>query len=184
MSDSRSNPEKGAPNVPPSPPTSSSAAAAPAAAPTPGPLPSEPPIAPEIVQVAEKLAQELIECLSFSTAWLIKAGEILRHYQGQLSHGDMTAIYKSGRLPWGQRYCQVLASMARNPALSDPRLLQMLPSSIAALEVIATHLDANLIQEGLRSRALHRSLTRQAALAAARKLRRQALLNNPTTTLL
>jgi hypothetical protein len=138
---------------------------------------------PELIQVAEKLAQELLECLSLSTAWLIQAGQILTQYQRQLSHGDMTAIYNSGRLPWGQRYCQVLASMARNPALSDPKLLQMLPSSIAALEVIATLLDAELIQEGLRSRALHRGLTRQAALAVARQLRRQALLKNPTLTL-
>ncbi|HEV2208591.1 MAG TPA: hypothetical protein VG167_07430 [Verrucomicrobiae bacterium] len=138
----------------------------------------------ELVQVADNLAGQLLECLAFSTGWLISAGKILGDYQRQLAHGDMTAIYNSGRLPWGQRYCQVLASMARNPALSDPKLLQMLPSSIAALEVIATHLDAELIQEGLRSRALHRGLTRQAALAAARKLRRQALLKNPTTTLI
>ena len=45
------------------------------------------------------------------------------------------------------------------------------------------HLDAKLIQEGLRSRALHRGLTRQAAQAAAHQLRRQALLKNPTLTL-
>jgi hypothetical protein len=180
MSDSRINLEKDAPTVPPSPPTSSSAGAAPG----PASVPSEPPIASEIAQIAEKLAQELLECLSFSTAWLLKAGQILDHYQGQLAHGDMTAIYSSGRLPWGQRYCQVLASMARNPALSDPKLLQMLPSSMAALEVIATHLNAELIQEGLRSRALHRGLTRQTALAEARNLRRQALLKKPTTTLI
>src|SRR5690348_2044691 len=138
MSDSRTHPEKGAPTVPPSTPTSSCAATPHVAAPLPGPVPSRPPMNTEHVQVAEKLAQELLECLSLSTAWLIKAGQILGHYQRQLSHGEMTAIYNSGRLPWGQRYCQVLASMARNPALSDPKLLQMLPSSIAALEVIAT----------------------------------------------
>jgi len=137
----------------------------------------------ELVQVAEKLAQELLDCLASSTYRLIQAGQILGEYQRQLPHGDMTAIYNSGRLPWGQRYCQVLASMARNPALSDLKLLQRLPSSIAALEVIARLLDAKLIQEGLRSGALHRGLTRPAALAVARKLRRQALLKNPTLTL-
>lgn len=169
--------------MPPSPPTSSAAAATPVTAPTPPPEPSKPPMDAEIIQVADNLALQLRECLAFSTAWLIKAGQILGQYQRQLAHGDMTRIYNSGRLPWGQRYCQVLALMARNHALSDPKLLQMLPSSIAALEVIATHLDANLIQEGLRSRALHRGLTRQTALAAVRKLRRQVLLNNPTTLL-
>jgi hypothetical protein len=137
----------------------------------------------EIIQLAADLAQQLLECQALSTAWLVKAGQIINHYQRQLPHGDMTAIHKSGRLPWGQRYCQVLAVLGRHPALNDPKLLAMLPSSISALEVLAANLDANLIQEGLRSRTLHPKLTRKTALAAARKLRREALLKQPGQTL-
>jgi hypothetical protein len=116
-------------------------------------------------------------------AWLVKAGQIINHYQRQLPHGDRTAIHKSGRWPWGQRYCQVLALLGRNAALADPQVLAMLPSSISALEVMAANLDANPIQEGLRSRTLHPKLTRKTALAAARKLRREALLKQPGQTL-
>jgi hypothetical protein len=125
-----------------------------------------------------------VECQALSTAWLIKAGQIINDYQRQLPHGDLAAIHKTRRLPWGDRYCQILAVIGRNTALSDPKLLAMLPSSIAALEVIAANLDANLIQEGLRSGTLHKRLTRMTALAAARKLRREALLRNPSLTLI
>jgi hypothetical protein len=76
-----------------------------------------------------------------------------------------------------------LSLLARNPALTDPKVLESLPSSIAALEIIATDLDAKLIQAGVQNGTLHRGLTRKAAVAAARNLRRQALLKNPTTNL-
>jgi hypothetical protein len=179
MTHSPRNIEPGAPNVLPSSP-SSSAATLPATAPTTALASSEPPPHAEIIHLADELGQQLLECQALSTAWLLKAGQILNDHQRQLPHGDMTAIHKSGRLPWGHRYCQVLAVLGRNPALSDPQLLTRLPSSIAALEVIAANLDAKLIHEGLRSRTLHRKLTRKTALAAARKLRREALLKQPT----
>jgi hypothetical protein len=114
---------------------------------------------------------------------LIKAGQILGHYQRQATHGQMTAIHNSGRLPWGHRYCQVLASLARNPTLSDPKVLQNLPSSVSALEIIASYLDANLIQEGVRRGLLHRRLTRRTTLDVCRKLRTESLLKNPTVPL-
>jgi hypothetical protein len=95
--------------------------------------------------------------LAYSTGWLIKAG-----------------------LPWKRRYCQVLSLLARNPALADPKVLESLPSSIAALEIIATDLDAKSIQEGVQNGTLHRGLTRKAARAAVRKVRTQALLRKPT----
>ncbi|MCW5556077.1 MAG: hypothetical protein KIS67_28465 [Verrucomicrobiae bacterium] len=82
----------------------------------------------------------------------------------------MTAIHNAGRLPWGYRYCQVLASLARNPTLSDPRMLQNLPSSVAALEIIANYLDADLIQEGVRRGLLHPRLTRRTAVDVCRKM--------------
>jgi hypothetical protein len=138
---------------------------------------------PEIAQIAENLAQEILECQAFATGWLMKAGQILDDYQRRTSHGQMTAIHSSGRLPWGQRYCQVLALMARNPAFNDLKLLQQLPSSVAALEIIATHLDTKLIQDGVRRGLLHRGLTRRCALATCRKMRTEALLKNPTQPL-
>jgi hypothetical protein len=138
---------------------------------------------PELSKVADNLAQQLLECLGHSTSWLVQAGKILGDYQRRTTFGQMTAIHNSRRLPWGQRYCQVLSVLARNPVLHDPKLLQRLPSSIAALEVISTHLDQALIEEGLRNGMVHRGLTRKAALAAARKMRTQALLKNPTLNL-
>jgi hypothetical protein len=183
MSDSRTDLEKGAPTVPPSALTSPGSEAGHPAASSSAPRPSNPETNAETAQLADNLAQQLLECQALSTAWLVKAGQILNEHQRQLPHGDMTAIHNSGRLPWGHRYCQVLALLGRNPALSDPKLLAMLPSSISALEVIAANLDATLIQEGLRSRTLHPRLTRKTALAAARKLRREALLKNPTLPL-
>jgi hypothetical protein len=48
----------------------------------------------EIIQLAADLAQQLLECQALSTAWLVKAGQIINHYQRQLPHGDMTAIHK------------------------------------------------------------------------------------------
>jgi len=89
----------------------------------------------------------------------------------------------AGRLPWGQRYCQVLASLARNPTLSDPRMLQNLPSSVAALEIIANYLDVDLIQEGVRRGLLHPRLTRRTAVDVCRKMRTESLLRNPTVAL-
>lgn len=137
----------------------------------------------DIAQVGDNLAQQLLECQALSTAWLVKAGQIINHYQQRLPHGDMTSVYNSGRLPWGHRYCQVFARLGRNPALADPKTLANLPSSIVALEVIAANLDSNLIEEGLRSRTLHPKLTRKTALAATRKLRREALLKRPLQNL-
>jgi hypothetical protein len=133
--------------------------------------------------VADNLAQQLLNCQALSTAWMVQAGRILSQFQQQLPHGDMTTIHDVRRLPWGRRYCQVLAVLGRNAALSDPKLLENLPSSIAALEVIAGHLDAELIHEGLRTGVLHRRLTRDTALAVAKKLRREALIKNPTQAL-
>lgn len=137
----------------------------------------------EIVQLADKLAQQLYECQAHSTGWLIRAGQILGHYQRQTTHGQMTAIHNSGRLPWGQRYSQVLASLARNPTLGDPKMLQNLPSTVAALQIIASYLNGDLIQEGVRRGLLHPRLTRRTALDVCRKLRTESLLKNPTVSL-
>ena len=146
-------------------------------------LPPVPSKETEIIQMADNLAQQLWECQTHSTGWLIRAGQILGHYQRRTTHGQMTAIHNSGRLPWGQRYCQVLASLARNPTLSDPKTLQQLPSSVAALEIIASYLDAGLIQEGLRRGLLHRRLTRESAVEVCRRMRTETLLKNPTVAL-
>src|SRR6266704_80565 len=117
MITSCTNAEKGAPTVPPSPP-SYSPATAPAAAPRTAQVPSGPPMNAEIVQIADNLTQQILECQAYSTCWLINAGRIIDHYQRQSIPGQMTTIHNSARLPWGQRYCQFLARMARNPALS------------------------------------------------------------------
>ena len=148
---------------------------------TPGP--SKPLTDSELANVANNLSKELLDCLGNSTRWLVQAGLVLAYYQCQVPHGQMTAIHNSGRLPWGQRYCQVLTVLARNPALHHAKLLQHLPTSVTALEVLATHLDGTLIREGVQSGAIHRNLTRKAALAVARKMRIQALLKNPSVPL-
>jgi len=183
MTASRIEPEKGALTVPPSPSTSSTPAVAAPVVATTTPVPSGPSLEPEIAQIADKLARELLECLTCSTSWLVEAGRILGEYQRRTNHGQMSAIHRHGRLPWGQRYCQVLAVLARNPALDDPEVLRHLPSSVGALEIIATHLDTNLIQDGVRRGLLHRGLTRKSALATCRKMRTEALLKNPTAPL-
>lgn len=138
-------------------------------------------MADELVEIADDLARQLRECQAFAVGWLIKAGEILRDYQGQLPRGDMTAIYGSGRLPLGQRYGQMLSAIARNKALRNSVLLQSLPSTITALAALAP-VDPKLIEQGVRDATLHRRLTRQGAMAIARKLRTQALLTPTTST--
>ena len=40
----------------------------------------------EIIQLAADLAQQLLECQALSTAWLLKAGQILNDHQRQLPH--------------------------------------------------------------------------------------------------
>ncbi len=138
-------------------------------------------MADELVHIADDLARKLLECQAASVAWLIKAGDILREHQAQLPHGDMTAIYRSGRLPVGQRYGQMLAAIARNSALCNTVRLQCLPPAITTLAALAT-VDPRLIEHGVRNGTIHRHLTRPTALAAARKLRTQALLKTPAST--
>jgi hypothetical protein len=174
----------GAPNVTPStPPSSSTPAVAPPVVATTAPVQAEPSLDPEIAKIADQLARELLECLTCSTSWLVQAGRILGDYQRRTTHGQMSAIHRHGRLPWGQRYCQVLAVLARNPALDDPEVLRHLPSSVAALEIVGSYLDKKLIEDCVRRGLLHRGLTRKSALEVCRKLRTEALLKNPTTPL-
>lgn len=118
-----------------------------------------------LVQVGEELAAKIRECQAYSLGWLIKAGMILQEYRQQLPHGDMSAIFRSGRMPFGQRQCQMLARIAGNQAFRDPALLQKVPQSIAALNVLAG-LDAGRIQKGVRDGTIHARLT----LAGARAL--------------
>lgn len=183
MNSSRITPELGAPNVPQSAPSTTLDGNPAPGSSKPDTLPTAPSSNSEIDQLANKLAQQLHECLAHSTGWLIRAGQILGHYQRQTTHGQMTTIHNSGRLPWGQRYCQVLALLARNPTLGDPKMLQNLPSSVAGLQIIASYLNGDLIQEGVRRGLLHPRLTRRTALDVCRKLRTESLLKNPTVSL-
>jgi len=131
-------------------------------------------MADELVAVADDLAKKLLECQVASVTSLIKAGQILREYQSQLPHGDMTAIYNSGRLPLGQRYGQMLSAIAANRALCDPVVIRNVPHAITALAVLSP-VHPSVIEIGVAERTLHRGLTRQGVVAAVRKLRTQAL---------
>lgn len=91
----------------------------------------------------------------------------------------MTALYNSGRLPVGQRYGQMLSAIARNKALCNLAMLKHLPNSITALAALAS-VEPHLIEQGVRDGTIHRGLTRRGTVAAARKLRTQALLKTNT----
>lgn len=127
-------------------------------------------MASELIAITDDLASKLIECQAASVAWLIKAGSILRDYQSQLPRGDMSAIYGSGKLPFGQRYGQMLSAISRNMALCNPALLRFLPASITALVVMAS-IHPHLIERGIREGIIHRNLTQRSAMDAARKLK-------------
>lgn len=160
-------------------PTASTTVAAPATATTAARPPGKPALAPELAAVADNLAGKLLECQAASVAWLISAGQILGDHQHQLPHGDMTALYNSGRLPVGQRYGQMLSAIARNKALCNLAMLKHLPNSITALAALAS-VEPHLIEQGVRDGTIHRGLTRRGTVAAARKLRTQALLKTNT----
>ena len=176
---SRINPDGGAPTVSPMTPTVSTSVAAQATVTTAARPPRRRELGEELAAVADNLAGKLLECQAASMAWLISAGQILGDHQSQLSHGDMTAIYSSDRLPLGQRFGQMLSAIARNKALCNLATLKYLPNSITAIAALAS-VEPHLIELGVRDGTIHRRLTRRGAMAAARKLRTQALLKTNT----
>jgi hypothetical protein len=145
-------------------------------------LPGSSLIANDLIKLTDELARKLAECLAFSTGWMVKAGQILTEQRNQLSHGEMTAMFNSGRLPLGQRYGQMLSAIARNKALCNPVLLQSLPQSLAALHALAT-LDARLIEQGIKDGIIHRGLTRQGCLAIVRSFLTHDSLTNQTSAI-
>lgn len=132
----------------------------------------------DLVKRTDELARQLRECLAYSIGWLIKSGDILNNHRSNIVHGDLTSMFNSGRLPFGQRYGQMLSAIARNRALMNPVLLQSLPNSIVALDVLAS-VNPELIEDGIKKGMLHQRLTRKSTLAALRILCAQAQIKNP-----
>jgi hypothetical protein len=122
----------------------------------------------ELLEITDCLAKQLRECQGFSVGWLLQAGGYLLETRHKLGLGKWTKMFASGRLPIGLRSTQTLARIAENAALRTLKNLPHLPSSISALDELAS-LDSALIDHAIHDGKIRPAMTAVEAKAFARQ---------------
>ena len=87
-----------------------------------------------------------------------------------LEPGEWTQLFASRRLAFGLRTAQTLARIADNAALSNAKNWSHLPTSISALDELAS-LDPALIEQGIREGKIQPEMTAATAKAFVRRPR-------------
>jgi len=122
----------------------------------------------ELLDIADCLAKQLRQCQAYSLGWLLKAGAHLLETKQELEPGEWTQLFLSGRLPFGLRMAQTLARIADNAALSNAKNLSHLPTSISAVDELAS-MDPALIDQGIRTGEIQPEMTAATAKAFVRQ---------------
>lgn len=159
-----------APSIPTITPHTNTASPTPAQS---APATSKSVLEAELIEIGGCLAAQLRQCRANSLGWLLQAGAYLQDIRRELEPGEWTRLFVLVHLPFCLRTAQTLVRIAENAALIDAKNLTHLPTSISALDELASLYPA-LIEQGIGEGTIRPEMTATTAEAFVRQHKQQA----------